>query len=122
MTTYALSLLTAVHTEVIDALGTGGKLALVNSANVLLAEIPLNTPAGIINGVTGQLTISFNGRCESAAASGTIANFQLRTSADAVIITGACRAGTTALADYLTFNSLLTQAGSPVEVSSLTFG
>lgn len=122
MTTYSLDLLTAVHTEVIDALGAGANLALVNSSNVLLAEIPLLTPAGTIDGVTGALSIAFDGRCESAAASGTIAYFQLRTSTDVVKITGDCRSGATALPDYLTFNSLLTVAGSPVEVDSLTFG
>lgn len=122
MATYATSLLIAIHNAVVTELGSGAKFVLLNSSNTVLATIPLNSPAGIVDQGTGVLSISFNGRDDSADASGTAANFQLRTSADAPLITGPVRSGTSPLTGYLTLSSTTVTAGMPVEVSSLTFG
>ena len=122
MTTLAASLQAAIHATVVTELGAGGNCALTNSAGTLLAEIPLDTPAGTVDPTSGQLSIAFDGRCEAAAASGTAAYCKLRTSADAVLITLPCRSGTTPLSGYLTLASLTIVAGSPVEIDELTFG
>ena len=122
MTTYASSLLVAVHTTVVTQLGNNADLALTSAAGTVLAVIPLNNPAGTVNGTTGQLTISFNGRCEAAAASGTAAYAKLRTSGGTTLITLPMRSGTSPLSGYVTLASLTVVAGSPVEVDELTFG
>lgn len=122
MATYAASLFVSVHTAVVTDLGAGADLALTNAAGTVLAVCPLDTPAGTVNGTSGQLSIAFDGRCESAAVSGTAAYAKLRTSAGATLITLPCRAGTTGLSGYLTLSALTIVAGQPVEINELTFG
>lgn len=122
MVTYSADLLIAVHTEVVNVFGADAKLVLLNTSNLVLAIFPLNTPAGVVDPVTGQLTISFDGRCEAAEESGTASTFEIRTSTDVMCISGPCRAGSSASSGYLTFNTLLIESGAPLEISSLTFG
>ena len=122
MATYAVALISALHQTVIDEFGAGAKFVLLNSGNTVLSTIALDNPIGTVDQLTGKLTIGFDGRDESAAVSGTAVNFQLRKSDDTPLITGPVRSGTTPLSGYLTLNSTVIVAGTPVEVSSLTFG
>lgn len=122
MATYSAELLIAVHDEVVSILGTDAKLVLLNNTSTVLAIFPLLTPAGTVDPVTGQLTIAFDGRCDAAEESGTVSTFEIRESDDTPHITGPCRSGSTSVAGYLTLNTLLVEAGAPLEISSLTFG
>lgn len=122
MITYSADLLIAVHDEVVSVMGTDAKLVLLNMSNLVLAEFPLMTPAGTVDPITGQLSIDFDGRCEAAAESGTTVTFEIRTSTDDTLLSGPCRSGSSALSGYLTFNTLLIESGSPLEITSLTFG
>ena len=122
MTTLAASLQAAIHATVVTELGASADCALTNAAGTVLAVIPLDTPAGTVDPVSGQLSIAFDGRCEAAAASGTAAYAKLRTSAGAVLITLPCRSGVSPLSGYVTLKALTVVAGSPFELDELTFG
>lgn len=122
MATYATDLIIAIHNTVVSELGGGADLVLTNSGNTVLAIFPLGSDAGTVDPVTGQLSINFDGRCEAAEASGTAAYFKLRKADTTVLITGPVRSGTSSLTGYLTLNSTLIESGSPIEITSLTFG
>jgi hypothetical protein len=74
--TYSAAAKIAAHTSFKDLIDTGsgnGVVKIRNSADTLLATIPMSDPCGTVHGTTGQLTFSFSGRDESADAEGTIA-------------------------------------------------
>ena len=99
-----------------------GSIKIRDSADVLLAEIPLTDPCGTVNGTTGQLTITVSGRDESADASGTAAYGEFCNSDGTVYLSLPAQAGTVAVAGELVMNTLSVAAGGPVEVLSATIG
>lgn len=103
--------------------GSGaGSIKIRDSADVLLAEIPLTDLCGTVNGTTGQLTITMSGRDESADASGTAAYGEFCNSDGTVYLSLPVQAGTAAVAGKLVMNTLTVAAGGPVEVLSATIG
>ena len=75
--TYSAAALVAANTsflDLIDAETGAGSIAIRSAADVLLAEIMLTDPAGTVNGTTGQLTLTPDGREESSPAGGTAAS------------------------------------------------
>lgn len=118
-------LLVAAHTAVlgeIDGAGATAYVAIYDSADTLLSTLPLDYPSGTVNATTGQLTITFGARDESAAASGTADYATICDAADKVLITLSCAAGTAAVADTCVLSTLSIVAGAPVEGVSLTIG
>lgn len=103
----------------IDAHATNaGSITLHDADDVLLATIPLTKPCGTVNQTTGVLTITTNGREESATA-GTASYATLRDGAGAAHHSLPCEAGTVAVAGKVVLNTLTITAGSPVELDSV---
>lgn len=123
--TYSSAALVAANTSFRDLIDSGagaGSVKIRDSADVLLATCPLNDPCGTVNGTTGQLTFSFNGRDESADASGTIAYAEFCTSSGTVHLSLPAQAGSSAVSGKVVFNTLTVTAGGPVEITSATVG
>lgn len=117
--TYSAAALIAAHTSFRDLIDSGsgaGSIKIRDSADVLLAQIPLTDPCGTVNGTTGQLTITPSGRDESADASGTAAYGEFCNSDGTVYLSLPAQAGTAAVSGYIVINTLTIVAGGPVEV------
>jgi hypothetical protein len=106
--------------DLIDSGSGAGFVRIRSSADVLLAQCPLNDPCGSVNGTTGLLTFSFNGRDESADATGTAAYAEFCTSAGTVHLSLPAEAGTVAVNGKIVINSLSILSGGPVEIVSAT--
>jgi len=123
--TYSAAVKVACHTTLlglIDAGSAAAKIKIRNSSDTLLSTIPLTDPAGTVNGTTGQLTLTPDGRDESAAATGTAAYGELTDSDDVVILALPAQAGTAAVSGYLVLNTLSIVAAAPVEILTVTIG
>ena len=122
--TYSVAALVDAHAAFLALLdsGSAGLCRIRSSADVLLAEITLDDPAGTVNGATGQLTITFDGRDESANASGTAAYGELCASDGTVHLAIPAQAGSTPVAGKLVLNTLTIVAGLPVEILTCTIG
>lgn len=123
--TYSAAALVAAHTSFRDLIDSGsgaGSIKIRDSADVLLAEIPLTDPCGTVNGTTGQLTITPSGRDESANASGTVAYGEFCNSDGTVYLSLPAQAGTAAVSGYIVINTLTIVAGGPVDLVSATIG
>ena len=123
--TWSAEVLIGAHTFVLNQLDTGSppaKWRIRNSSDTLLAEGPLTDPCGTVNGTTGQLTITPDGRDESATASGTAAYAELCESDNTVHLSLPCQAGSAAVAGKCVLNTLTITAGLPVEILTITIG
>lgn len=123
--TYSVAALVAAHTSFRDLIDSGsgaGSIKIRDSADVLLAEIPLTDPCGTVNGTTGQLTITPSGRDESANATGTAAYGEFCDSDGLVHLALPTQAGAVAVPGKLVMNTLSVIAGGPVDVITATIG
>lgn len=123
--TYSAAALIAANTSflgLIDAETGAGSIAIRDNADVLLAEIALTDPAGTVNGTTGQLTLTPDGREESAPASGTAAYAEIRDGDDAVLLSMPCAAGTSAVSGQCVLTTLSIVIGAPAEVLTAVIG
>lgn len=120
--TYSAAALVAAHTSFRDLIdsGSAGILRIRDSADVLLASVPMSDPCGTVNGTTGQLTFSFSGT--GTAAAGTAAYGEFCTSAGVAHLSLPCEAGTVAVSGKLVLNTLTLVDGGPVEIVSATIG
>lgn len=122
---YSVPALVAAHTSFRDLLDAGsgaGSINIRDAADVLLATIPLTSPCGTVDGTTGQLTITPDGRDESADASGTAAYGEFCDADGAVHLSLPTQAGSGVVSGKLVINTLYIVAGGPVEVLSATVG
>ncbi len=123
--TYSAAALIAAHTsfrDLIDSGSAAGFVRIRDSSDVLLAQVPLDDPCGSVNGTTGQLTFAFDGRDESANASGTAAYAEFCDSDGDVHLALPAQAGSTAVAGKIVLNTLTIVSGGPVEILSATVG
>jgi hypothetical protein len=123
--TYSAAALVAAHTSFRDLIDSGsgaGFIRIRDSADVLLAEVPLVDPCGAVNGTTGRLTLDIAGRDESADAGGTAAYGEICDSTGAVHLALPTQAGSAPVNNRLVLNSLAIVAGGPVEILSATIG
>lgn len=123
--TYSAAALVAAHTSfktLIDAGSGAGSIKIRDSADVLLAQVPLSDPCGSVNGTTGQLTFSIAGPDTSADATGTAAYGEFCDSDGLVHLSLPAQAGSTAVAGKLVLNTLSIVAGGPVAIISATIG
>ena len=123
--TYSVAAQIAAHTafrDLLDAGGLAGAVQIKDDDDVLLAEIPLTYPCGTVNALTGQLTITPDGRDEEADASGTAAYGEFCDSDGVVHLSLPAQAGSSAVVGKLVINTLSIVAGGPVEVLSATVG
>lgn len=120
--TYTSAVKSARMTAVVTAIGSGGKLKLFTSADVLLATFTLAATAGTVT--TGVLTLSdANGATAgilntTASAAGVAAKASITTSADLDILTNTLTVGTSG-ADLILDNTNLT-LGQNITINSAT--
>jgi hypothetical protein len=115
----------AAHNSLVTTIDSGsgaGFIRLRSSADVLLAQIPLDDPCGTVNGTTGQLTLTMDGRDESANATGTVAYGEICDSDGDVHLSLPAQSGSTPVSGKLVMTTLSLIAGAPVEVLSATIG
>ena len=122
--TFSAESLIGAHTSLLNLIdtGTAGSVKIRDSADVLLAQIPLTDPAGTVNGTTGQLTLTPDGRDESADASGTAAYAEICESDGTVHLALPAQAGAAPVSGKLVLNTLTIVAALPVEILSITIG
>ncbi len=122
--TYSAAALIAAHTSFKDLIdiGTAGSIKIRDSADVLLAQVPLSDPCGTVNGTTGQLVFSMSGPDTSADASGTAAYGEFCDSAGLVHLSLPAQAGSAAVSGKIVLNTLSIVAGGPVAVLTSTIG
>ena len=122
--TYSVDALIAAHTalrNLIDSGSSAGRIDIRGEALELLATVPLSSPAGTINGSTGQFTLSI-AAVGSAAYSGTAAYAVVVDGNNAVHLALPAQAGTAAVAGKVVLNSLSIVAGTEVSVASAVIG
>jgi len=116
----------AIHTALLDEIDAAGATCYVeicDSSDVVLSTLPLDYPAGAVNGTTGQLVMAFGARDEEAANGGTASYGRLKDHADKIWLDEVpCSAGSTPVANTLVLTSLTVVAGAPVEGISFTIG
>lgn len=123
--TYSAAALVAAHTSfktLIDAGSGAGSIKIRDSADVLLAQVPLSDPCGSVNGTTGQLTFSIAGPDTSADATGTAAYGEFCDSDGLVHLSLPAQAGVVAVSGKLVLNTLSIVAGGPVAILSAIIG
>ena len=122
--TYSVDALIAAHTalrNLIDSGSSAGRIDIRGEALELLATVPLSSPAGTINGSTGQFTLSI-AAVGSGAYSGTAAYAEVVDGNNAVHLALPAQAGTAAVAGKVVLNSLSIVAGTEVSVASAVIG
>lgn len=123
--TIHVDVLTAAHTAVlgeIDAAGATAYVDIRDSGNVLLSTLPLNFPAGTVDPLTGQLTMTWGPRDEAAAATGTADHAEICDAAAKVLFTLSCAEGVAPVADTCVLSTLSIVQDAPVEGVSITIG
>lgn len=123
--TYSSAALVAASTDfkdLIDAGASAGSIKIRDSADVLLAQIPLTDPCGTVHGTTGQLTITPSGPDTSANATGTAAYGEICDSDGLVHLALPVQAGSTPTSGKLVMNTLSIVAAASVEIVSVTIG
>jgi len=122
--TFSAESLIAAHTALLNLIdtGTAGSIKIRDNSDVLLAQITLDDPAGTVNGTTGQLTITMDGRDESANASGTAAYAEICESDGTVHLSLPAQAGGAAVSGKVVLNTLTIVSGLPVEILTVTIG
>lgn len=123
--TYSAAALVAAHTSfknLIDAGPSAGKIFIRNSADALLAEVPLDDPCGTVNGTTGQLVFDILGPDASANLTGTAAYAEFADSTDLVHLSLPAQSGAVAVSGKIVLNTLSIVAGGPVSIISATIG
>jgi hypothetical protein len=125
LSTYSPAALIAAHTAllgVIDGDTNPGKVTIHNTADVLLAEIPLADPGGSVNQTTGALSLTPDGREDDAPAAGTPSYGTVRNGAGTAIHSLPCQQGTEAVPGKCVLNTMSIQAGDAVELISWIIG
>lgn len=123
--TYSTAAVIAANTifrDLIDSGGAAGFVRVLDSSDVLLAQVPLTDPCGTVNGTTGQFTLSPAGADSSADATGTAAYIQICNSDGVVHLAMPAIAGVGAVSGQAVFNTLAIVTGSPVDVLSAVIG
>jgi hypothetical protein len=123
--TYSSAALVAAHTafrDLIDAGSGAGFVRIRNSADALLAQVPLEDPCGAVNGTTGQLTFAIDGPDPAAGLTGTAAYAEFCDSDGLVHLALPSQTGTTPVSGRIVLNTLSIVAGAPVYVLSATIG
>lgn len=123
--TYSAAALVAAHTAFRDLIDSGagaGFVRIRDSADALLAQVPLSDPCGSVNGTTGQLTFSIAGPDTSADASGTAAYAEFCDSDGDVHLALPAEAGSAPVSGKIVLNTLSIIVGGTVTIISATVG
>ena len=120
---YSVAAIVAANTAFIDLLDAEAGAAYItirDAADVLLATIPLDDPAGAVAAETGVLTLDIDGPDDAADANGTAAYGEICDGAGAVLCALPCAAGLAPSAGYLVLQTLTIVAGGTVVLYSAT--
>ncbi len=123
--TYSAAALVAAQTSFLDLIDAGvgaGFVRVRDAADVLLAQVPLNDPAGTVNGTTGQLTFSIAGPDTSADATGTAAYGEFCDSAGTVHLALPVAVGDTPQTGKIVLNTAYIEITAEVTLVSATIG
>ena len=123
--TYSLAALVAAHTSflnLIDAGAGAGYITIRNDVDLLLAQVPLSDPGGVVNAGTGQLVLSIAGPDPSANADGTAAYGEICDSTGLILLALPAARGAAPVSGKLVLNTLAIGVGSPVDILSATIG
>lgn len=123
--TFSAAAIIAAHTSLknlIDGGSSNGKIRVRNSADVLLADVPLVDPCGTVNGTTGQLVFAISGPDTSADVSGTAAYVEFVDSDNVVYLSLPAIQGTAPVSGKVVFNTLAITETLPVTALSATVG
>jgi hypothetical protein len=123
--TYSAAALQAAHqsfANLVDSGAGAGSIKVRSSADVLLAQVPLDDPCGSVSGVTGALTLDIAGPDLSADATGVAAYGEICDSNGNVYLALPAQSGNVAVPGYLVLNTLNIVAGGPVYVVSAVIG
>jgi hypothetical protein len=114
--TYSTTLKTTRMTDIVTAIGSGGKLELGTAGMAsILATISLESTAGTVSG--GVLTFSSFPKTATFGNSGTLAVARIRTSANVDVVTGL----TVGLSgSHINVDTLDATSGQDVELTSFT--
>lgn len=121
LTAWNPTCIVAAHEALLDVIiaGTGDPALTIHDENdVLLAEIPLASTGGTVNGTTGELTLTANGREESAPATGAAEYATLRDGDGNALRSVECQQGTTPVSNACVLSALGITSGDPVELVS----
>jgi hypothetical protein len=116
---------TAAHIAVlgeIDAEGATAYVEIRDSSDTVLCTLPLTYPSGSVDPANARLTCGFDGRDESAAASGAAHLAYVCDANGKELIKMTCSAGSGPVSNTCVLTSLAIIAGAPVEGVSLTIG
>lgn len=113
------SAIAAANTALVALLGASATFTVHSAADTELASIAISNPAGLVDPVTGALTITSSARDEAAVA-GTASYASLRDSSNNVVKSWSCVQGTTPVTGYCVLRSLVLEEGVPVELLSFT--
>ena len=108
----------AAHNALVTALGATASVSFHSSDDTELARVPLDSPAGAVNGTTGELLIEPTQRDESTAADGSVNYASLRNSSNVVLQSLPCQEGTVAVSGSCVVNTLTVVAGGTFELVS----
>ena len=125
MLTIHVDMKIAVHTAAkvaIDAAGAAGRVDIVDEENVVLATVPLTYPCGTVSGTTGQLTVTPDGRDESAANGGVAHHADICDKDGKKLLVLSCVEGASPVADACVLAVLTVVENAPFEITSITIG
>ena len=106
----------------IDASSNPGVIRLRDDADVLLAELTLDSPGGSVSAVTGALTLDVAGPDNDVDAGGVCAYAEVCDGDDNVHLALPAQEGTEAEAGYLVLNNTTLIQGGTVSLSSVVIG
>lgn len=101
----------------LDAGSSNAKIRLFNNDDVLVAEIPLEDPAGTVNGTTGVLTLDVDGT-DTALVSAVCAYAKITDSDNTAHVTLPVKEGVAASPGFVVLNTSTIIEGVTVSVTS----
>lgn len=123
--TYSTAAIVAAQTAllgVIDGDASAAKVVIKDASNVMLAEIILADPAGVVDPATGALSLTVQTQEDAAPATGTAATAELQDGAGVVHLTVPCAQGSSPVSGQCVLPLLDITAGEPVDLVSFVIG
>lgn len=120
--TFSADALKAANDELLTLLDAGSsnaKIRLFSNDDVLIAEIPLDDPAGTVNATTGVLTLDVDGT-DVALVSAVCAYAEITDSDDTAHVTLPVKQGIAASPGFIVLNTTTIIEGVTVSVTSAT--
>ena len=121
LTAWSPAAIAAAHTGLLGHIDGGsgaGSLTIHRADDTLLATIPLDRPAGTVDGSTGALTLVADGREDDAPAAGNANYATIRNSSGTALRSMPCEAGSSPVVGKCVLNTVEIELGGRVELVS----